>query len=348
MTRTREFSVGESIEKEFLAFDGKVNQGKNGKDYVVVSLIDDDGDTIVGKIWNTSDAPDGVIAITGKMDSWDGNPQIVIDEFEGSDRSPSDFSPQAPWGLNKEVLMDRYLLMRRRISSSKLSEFTYAFIGFCNEGKEDGDDYWSSPGGQRIHHAYKHGLVEHSVEVSELSYEIAKNQKMNQREIDLAIVGGLIHDIGKIDEIDSSGAGYKYSTLGKVFGENPYAHIAIGMLRLSQYVERMAKSSLIEKMDEKTLAIIQNIILSHHGEFGPTDHKFAVSSVVHLADMASSNLNRMRLNLAKADGGSVKSDPIRKSYMAVSDYAKKEEPTENRETQKKTLDELNTSTQRDS
>ncbi|MBW8190286.1 TraI domain-containing protein [Neiella marina] len=59
------------------------------------------------------------------------------------------------------------------------------------------------------HHAYPGGLFEHSVEVAEKLAQLVPNQSLESK--DLAIVLGLIHDIGKVKTIKPN---HQHGSLG--------------------------------------------------------------------------------------------------------------------------------------
>lgn len=55
--------------------------------------------------------------------------------------------------------------------------------------------YWTSPASRKHHHAFPGGLAAHSLEVA---LDLATQSSLADHERELCIVGGLLHDIGKI------------------------------------------------------------------------------------------------------------------------------------------------------
>ncbi len=47
------------------------------------------------------------------------------------------------------------------------------------------------------HHAYPHGLLEHSVEVTKIALDTVKSYELSEEAMQLVIIAGLFHDIGK-------------------------------------------------------------------------------------------------------------------------------------------------------
>lgn len=60
--------------------------------------------------------------------------------------------------------------------------------------------YYDCPGAKRYHHAYKHGLLEHTVQIIELCFGMINTFDNGIRiNPDLIIVGSILHDVGKIN-----------------------------------------------------------------------------------------------------------------------------------------------------
>ena len=109
----------------------------------------------------------------------------------------------------------------------------------------------STPAAVAMHHAYRHGLLEHTV-------HMARNCKALlpfYTEVDpsLAMAGLLLHDIGKVIEYEGELSVSKSKT-GILQG-----HVVLGY--------RMArKAGMIAKLDPVLLERLEHIILSHQGE----------------------------------------------------------------------------------
>lgn len=109
----------------------------------------------------------------------------------------------------------------------------------------------STPAAVAMHHAYRHGLLEHTV-------HMARNCKALlpfYTEVDpsLAMAGLLLHDIGKVIEYEGELSVSKSKT-GILQG-----HVVLGY--------RMArKAGMIAKLDPILLERLEHIILSHQGE----------------------------------------------------------------------------------
>lgn len=133
------------------------------------------------------------------------------------------------------------------------------------------------PAAMRHHGAVVGGLLEHTVNVTTIAELIAHLYPCNH---DLVLAGALLHDIGKLEELeDTIGSGY--TTTGRMIG-----HIILGM----QYVQRKAES--VSTVDEEMRDDLLHIILAHHTkEFGSPVNPVTIEAlIVHQADLAEARL----------------------------------------------------------
>jgi 3'-5' exoribonuclease len=139
------------------------------------------------------------------------------------------------------------------------------------------DKFRRWPAAVRHHGAVVGGLLEHTVNVTTIAELIAHLYPCNH---DLVLVGALLHDIGKLEELeDTIGSGY--TTTGRMVG-----HIILGM----QYVQRQAES--VATVDDGIRDDLLHIILAHHTkEFGsPVNPATIEALIVHQADLAEARL----------------------------------------------------------
>ncbi len=116
-----------------------------------------------------------------------------------------------------------------------------------------GERFRVAPAATAMHHAYRHGLLEHTVHVS----RVARALLPLYPEVDpsLALAGALLHDVGKALEYQGELAATK-SRLGILQG-----HVVLGY-RLVRQAAMKAKPALEPALLER----LEHIILSHQGE----------------------------------------------------------------------------------
>lgn len=116
-----------------------------------------------------------------------------------------------------------------------------------------GDRFRIAPAATAMHHAYRHGLLEHTVHVTRVGRALLPLYP----EVDpsLATAGMLLHDVGKTIEYEGELAATKSRT-GVLQG-----HVVLGY-RLVRQAAMKAKPAL----EPEVLERLEHIILSHQGE----------------------------------------------------------------------------------
>jgi 3'-5' exoribonuclease len=139
-------------------------------------------------------------------------------------------------------------------------------------------DSWSgyrdAPAGKRYHHAYRHGLLEHSLTVAQAVSAISATFPGIDR--DVAVTGALLHDIGKLDAYELEGATISMSDLGRLQGE-----ISLGYYRVRRAIDRL------DGFPPELAQAVLHIILSHHGSLehgSPVVPCTREATLVHMID----------------------------------------------------------------
>ena len=114
-----------------------------------------------------------------------------------------------------------------------------------------GDDFKTSPAAVSMHHAYRGGLLEHTVHMVRAARALFPVYPEVHH--DLALAGIILHDIGKIAEYEGD-LTYRRSRIGILQG-----HVVLGY-RL------VRKAGLQNHLSEDLLERLEHIILSHQGE----------------------------------------------------------------------------------
>jgi 3'-5' exoribonuclease len=117
--------------------------------------------------------------------------------------------------------------------------------------EEIGETFRWCPAAVSMHHAYRHGLLEHTVHM--LRACLALLPHYTEVDHDLAIAGVLLHDVGKTIEYEGTLA-TKRSRRGLLQG-----HVVLGY-------QLVRKAALRSRLDPDRLERLEHIILSHQGE----------------------------------------------------------------------------------
>jgi 3'-5' exoribonuclease len=106
------------------------------------------------------------------------------------------------------------------------------------------------PAGRQVHHAYRGGLLEHVLQIMEITTLVADRYGLRR---DLLVAGALLHDIGKLHELSYDPA-IDYTVEGNLVG-----HIVIGARMLREEVDALPG------FPPELALVIEHLILSHLG-----------------------------------------------------------------------------------
>ena len=154
---------------------------------------------------------------------------------------------------------------------------------------QHGDLLRKMPAAQNFHHSYSGGLVEHLWSVTRVSVALAKHYADYYNELnpplnrDVIVAGAILHDIGKLRELDYHPVEAKYTKHGTLIG-----HIVLGR----DMVRDAARD--IPGFPDETLLLLEHAILAHHGQmqYGtPKEPATIEAMIVHYADEIDAKIN---------------------------------------------------------
>ncbi|MDD3470145.1 MAG: HD domain-containing protein [Thermoguttaceae bacterium] len=145
------------------------------------------------------------------------------------------------------------------------------------------------PAAVHHHHAWVGGLLEHTLEVTRNGLFFAERYAQKYREmpsldVDIVVAGAMIHDIGKLEELDLNTNDITFTPAGGLLG-----HLVIG-------VHMLRDAALATGLDEETTLRLEHIILSHQRlpEWGsPKPPMTPESLIIHYADDLDAKLDIM-------------------------------------------------------
>ncbi len=114
------------------------------------------------------------------------------------------------------------------------------------------DRFRAAPAAKMMHHAYRGGLLEHTLSLAGLARLASRHYPFLDG--DLLLAGALLHDLGKAWEI-SPEPGFDYTDEGRLLG-----HILIGYRVLE------AKIEAIPDFPPSLALNLKHLLASHHGE----------------------------------------------------------------------------------
>jgi 3'-5' exoribonuclease len=191
-----------------------------------------------------------VLRVEGRVDTYQGrlSPKLTRASVLPPDQLTS---PEVIASLVETAPEDPELLwadFTGFVESITLPELR-ATVGFVVE--DIGDSFRVSPAATFMHHAYRHGLLEHTVHMARACRALLPLYK--EVDPDLAMAGILLHDTGKTIEYEGALA-TKRGRRGILQG-----HVVLGY----QLVRR---ACLRAKLDPERTERLEHIILSHQGK----------------------------------------------------------------------------------
>ena len=142
------------------------------------------------------------------------------------------------------------------------------------------------PAAQSLHHAERSGLLHHTTSMLRAAKGIMPVYPFLDR--DLLLSGIILHDIGKVLELDSDELGnvQDYTKDGLLLG-----HLVRGVT----LIDEAARAQQIDENDEYVI-LLEHMMLSHHGipEYGSTRMPmFPEAEMLHIIDDMDASMNEM-------------------------------------------------------
>lgn len=222
-------------------------------------------------------------------------PQIDIDcirEVEDGDRAegfdPADFYTSTRFDVDA-MFCELVGIVTERISDVPLRQLVAGLL----------DDHEAMlkriPAATRFHHAYIGGYLEHVLSVTRTAVTLADKygdyypRMRPPLSMSLVVAGAVLHDIGKLIELDYLPQGSGYTARGKLIG-----HILLGRDLVRD------KAAAIPEMDPELLLRLEHIIVAHQNlpEWGsPIAPHTPEALLVHYADDIDAKFHMMALAL---------------------------------------------------
>ena len=282
----------QEITEFFMAKTIAIKVGANGKQYLDIVLCDKTGD-ITAKKWDVSDAEypvlkaiedKTIVKIKGLVTEWAGQLQVRVQRIrvanEQDEQVMNDFVKAAP--EEPEAMYDYIFSVAENMADEDLKKITKKLL---LDNKERLMYY---PAAQKNHHAQLGGLLYHMKRMLMTGERIC--QVYTNLNKDLVASGVIIHDMEKLNEIESGtdGIATGYSFEGQMLG-----HIIQGI----KSIDRIALELEIPR--EKAI-MLEHMILSHHyePEFGsPKKPLFPEAEVLHYLDVLDARMFDMHAAL---------------------------------------------------
>lgn len=293
-----DLKTGQDFMSYFIVKTVAVKVGSNKKAYLDLLLADKTGE-ISAKKWDIADEEmpglqrikeGSVIKVKALVTEWNGMKQLRVSRIRQTSAEDGivmmDYIKAAP-----EDAAEMYDYIYSRAAAFEDKDLRNICVKQLTDNKEKLMYY---PAAQKNHHAEMAGLLYHvkrMLMMAERACEVYTN--LNR---ELVMTGVILHDMEKINEIDSNELGIStgYSFEGKMLG-----HLVQGV----RTIDRLAAELDIPR--EKAV-MLEHMILSHHyePEFGsPKRPLFPEAEMLHYLDMVDAKMFDMQEAVEKTEPG---------------------------------------------
>jgi 3'-5' exoribonuclease len=284
----------QSVDGLFLVAAKNHGVTKGGNGYLTLKLIDRSGE-IEGRVWERADdlgrgfERNDFVRVRGQATLYQGKIQLRVQDVMRVDESrvaPEDFLPRS--ALDPDLMLEELQAILRGMKNTHLLALAEA----CFADPELMRLLKQAPGAKTIHHPYISGLLEHTLSLLKLILKVVENYR--GIDVDLLLIGGFLHDIGKVYEFSFDRA-LEYTDAGQLLG-----HLVMEV----ELVDK--KIATIPEFPAELAMLVKHLLVSHHGayEFGSPKLPQTVEAVIlHSLDDLDGKIQAIQ-NLPEKEPGS--------------------------------------------
>jgi len=289
----RDLKPGTDIEDSYVVRSKDVRQRRGGGPYLAATLGDKTGE-VSALVWENVEQigkvleAGAVVTVKGQVQRYNNRLQVVI---RRAAKVPADRVDETLYvrssAVDVDLLWQRLTTLVEEVENEHLRQLLFRVLS----EPEVADRFRVAPAARGMHHAFRSGLLEHTVSMSTMGRQLAKHYSLNA---DLVVASCVLHDLGKIWELDISSS-IEYTDEGRLLG-----HLTMEVLYVDRVITEMAA------FPDEIRRQLLHILLAHHGEYeygSPRRPKTPEALLVHQMDLLDSKMAGM-LEAINADGDS--------------------------------------------
>lgn len=263
----------------FMVSEATVRVGSNGS-YVAMTVSDKTG-KIDCRVWGCDTAPGepgDVIKLSGVLSVYRDKTQIKV--LKTRPAQPNEFDIA---DFLKASRFDRAIMYEQLITIVKehvREPLLEVVLRMVNHNQVTVERFKKWPAAKGIHHNFIGGLLEHTLSMAGMAVSLSVHYGLDAS---LMVACSVLHDIGKLYEIDGDSLVFSYLDQGTLLG-----HVLIGVEHVSKVMDQLGESvSWSLRMQ------VLHIIASHHGrlEWGAAKLPATREAIAfHLLDMLDSKM----------------------------------------------------------
>ncbi|MEE2675828.1 MAG: HD domain-containing protein [Planctomycetota bacterium] len=275
-----QLSEGEDINQVFIANGKQLRPNRQGNLYLQLSLSDKSG-SVNAMQWNANQhvydsfENGDYVLIKGTTQLFNGNLQIIVQQLKKADEArvdESDFHTLTNEDVGQLIVQLRQFV--DSIGNNNLRSLAQQYL----DTPAIMDKFTQAPAGVKNHHAYQGGLLQHVVALMELAESVVGHYPQVNR--DLVLVGVLLHDLSKTDELAYERS-LEYTDEGQLLG-----HLVMGVELVGKQID-LWESTNDQTFPHELTIQIKHLIVSHHGQYDFGSPKLPMTLealVLHMID----------------------------------------------------------------
>jgi 3'-5' exoribonuclease len=280
----------------FIPVSPEVRSGKNGGRYAMFNIEDRTG-SAAAKLWNVNPEQEKILTtntfciMSGSVEVGQYAGQVTVNTVKAApptEVNMDDFLSPLP--QDHHLHYDRFIRLVKSISNPHLKSLLRTVFGTPADTVKRFRDAVAA---KSMHHSHRGGLLEHSTEVAEMCDKICDVVPGLNR--DLLVTCALLHDIGKLDEMEHGINHGQYTADGALIG-----HIVLGTHTIL--------NAMPADFPPVLKSLVLHLVLSHHRtrEFGsPIIPSTPEAHVLAACDEASAKAAQIREAIRTARAGQI-------------------------------------------
>ncbi|NTW71635.1 MAG: HD domain-containing protein [Eubacteriaceae bacterium] len=291
----KDMNYGDCIKTFLMIKNIDLKKAKNDAMYLDMILGDSNGSEANAKLWNADSSMAAykngdLVFVDFLVQKFNNKVQLRLNTIRKSNE-------------NDPVKIEEFVEAAPDSSESMFDLIQKYIEGFVNEDlklitshlielKKEKLEYY--PAAKTHHHAVKAGLLYHVVTMLKLGDSISRHYEFINR--DLLFSGIILHDLSKVDEMDSNELGIveDYTKEGKLLG-----HIIQG-------INEIDRAAAYLGTNEEVKLLLQHMLLTHHyhAEYGsPKKPLIPEAELLHYIDLIDARMYTMNRVLDTAEEG---------------------------------------------
>ncbi len=250
---------GSSVECFAVIKDITIKTSAKGGEFLDMNLTNKTG-AINAKLWDYSPLIHGsfiagdVIKVRGVLSQFNGADQLKIEKIRhitsNDNINPSDYVKSADF--DSDEMFNALIEIANGFSDNTLKAITLDILNAYKEKLL----IW--PAAFKLHHAVRGGLLYHTLSVVRLAQSLITVYPFIDS--DLLLSGAILHDVGKIEELDATELGV---STGYTFEGNLIGHLTKGAILVDSTAKKLG-------LEGESVTLLTHMMVSHHGvpEYG--------------------------------------------------------------------------------